>query len=73
MASLTSGNGLSKQFSMGTLGNIGYLGQYSCNSVNLAEMADTVDLTCPKGVFSKIISVGLNKYTGQDICELKDI
>ena len=74
VANSSTQGGVAKLFSMVSLGNIGYLAAYACNSNNIAlqNAADpstkTFNLTCPRGILSKIISVGLSNSVDQQIC-----
>jgi len=35
---------------------------YACASINLAKFENTLNLTCPYGTMSRLISFGMNKY-----------
>jgi len=35
---------------------------YSCASINLAKLENTLNLTCPYGTMSRLVSVGMSKY-----------
>ena len=38
---------------------------YSCASINLAKLESNINLTCPYGTMSRLISVGMNNLKNQ--------
>ena len=66
---LDLGGGMLEVFASMTLGNIGELGTIGCASTNIAQNIQKVSLTCKAGKLTRLISFGMSKEDGQQICD----
>ena len=51
-----------------SFGNLGYQSSFACGRVNVASLEKGLNLTCPIGKLQRLVAVGLNKQTGQQVC-----